>query len=284
MSRSDYEPVIGLEVHVQLLTRSKLFCTCANEFGSEPNANTDPVCLGWPGSLPVLNEEALRLGDRRVRARAQRGVLECLAQTGAWDTLLELLPEWMPGQKGARWRVQALSGLGRSEEALAACQEWLRRRPDNPQALWALTELEIARDGLDAVLTRMARLARIPSRPPIYGEIYASLCRRAGRAEEAVDQYAKLTAARPEPRLLRKQAFALAKSGQEATAIPMMEELLRLDARDVYVHSAYGAACARAGELERAWKFYEELVGQHPEHKGLYGYQRRIAKRIERQA
>ncbi len=56
----DYEPVIGLEVHVQLGTRSKLFCACSTEFGSEPNKNTCPVCLGWPGSLPVLNEEALK--------------------------------------------------------------------------------------------------------------------------------------------------------------------------------------------------------------------------------
>ena len=58
----NYEPVIGLEVHVQLRTKSKLFCSCSTEFGSEPNKNTCPVCLGWPGSLPVLNEEALRFG------------------------------------------------------------------------------------------------------------------------------------------------------------------------------------------------------------------------------
>ena len=55
-----YVPVIGLEVHVQLGTKSKLFCGCSTEFGAEPNKNTCPVCLGWPGSLPVLNEEALR--------------------------------------------------------------------------------------------------------------------------------------------------------------------------------------------------------------------------------
>jgi aspartyl-tRNA(Asn)/glutamyl-tRNA(Gln) amidotransferase subunit B len=54
-----YEPVIGLEVHVQLLTASKVFCGCANKFGSEPNTNICPVCLGLPGSLPVLNAKAL---------------------------------------------------------------------------------------------------------------------------------------------------------------------------------------------------------------------------------
>ncbi len=57
-----YEPVIGLEVHVQLGTKSKLFCACSTEFGSEPNSNTCPVCLGMPGSLPVLNQQALELG------------------------------------------------------------------------------------------------------------------------------------------------------------------------------------------------------------------------------
>lgn len=55
-----YEAVIGLEVHTQLDTRSKIFCGCSTKFGSEPNANTCPVCLGLPGSLPVLNEQALR--------------------------------------------------------------------------------------------------------------------------------------------------------------------------------------------------------------------------------
>lgn len=58
----NFEPVIGLEVHVQLGTKSKLFCACATTFGSEPNANTCPVCLGMPGSLPVLNSQALELG------------------------------------------------------------------------------------------------------------------------------------------------------------------------------------------------------------------------------
>jgi aspartyl-tRNA(Asn)/glutamyl-tRNA(Gln) amidotransferase subunit B len=54
-----YEPVIGLEVHVQLLTRTKAFCGCQNHFGSEPNTNICPVCLGLPGSLPVLNSQAV---------------------------------------------------------------------------------------------------------------------------------------------------------------------------------------------------------------------------------
>ncbi len=54
-----YEPVIGLEVHVQLLTGTKAFCGCANHFGSDPNTNISPVCLGLPGALPVLNAKAV---------------------------------------------------------------------------------------------------------------------------------------------------------------------------------------------------------------------------------
>src|SRR3954464_1257039 len=57
----EYEAVIGLETHVQLKTKSKMWCGCANAFGAPPNSNVCPVCLGLPGVLPVANEEALRL-------------------------------------------------------------------------------------------------------------------------------------------------------------------------------------------------------------------------------
>src|SRR5205085_8612719 len=61
-----YEPVIGLETHVELGTASKMFCGCATTFGAEPNTQTCPVCLGLPGSLPVANavaiESTIRIG------------------------------------------------------------------------------------------------------------------------------------------------------------------------------------------------------------------------------
>jgi aspartyl-tRNA(Asn)/glutamyl-tRNA(Gln) amidotransferase subunit B len=59
-----YEPVIGLEVHVQLLTNTKIFCACSTRFGAPPNANTCPVCLGLPGTLPVLNKRVIEMASR----------------------------------------------------------------------------------------------------------------------------------------------------------------------------------------------------------------------------
>jgi aspartyl-tRNA(Asn)/glutamyl-tRNA(Gln) amidotransferase subunit B len=63
-----YEPVIGAEVHVQLLTRTKIFCSCPNRFGDAPNTNVCPVCLGLPGALPVLAREAVTLAMRAALA------------------------------------------------------------------------------------------------------------------------------------------------------------------------------------------------------------------------
>src|SRR5262245_52324717 len=65
---AEWETVVGLEVHCELSTATKLFCGCANEFGREPNTNICPVCLGLPGSLPVLNEKAVEYALRVAEA------------------------------------------------------------------------------------------------------------------------------------------------------------------------------------------------------------------------
>ncbi|HUR91224.1 MAG TPA: Asp-tRNA(Asn)/Glu-tRNA(Gln) amidotransferase GatCAB subunit B, partial [Gemmatimonadaceae bacterium] len=68
---ADYEMVVGLEVHVQLKTRTKAFCSCSADFGAPPNTNVCPVCLALPGALPVLNQHAVELALRAALA------LEC---------------------------------------------------------------------------------------------------------------------------------------------------------------------------------------------------------------
>ena len=55
----EYEMVIGLEVHVELKTKTKIFCNCETSFGAEPNTHTCPVCMGLPGTLPVLNNKVV---------------------------------------------------------------------------------------------------------------------------------------------------------------------------------------------------------------------------------
>ena len=68
----DYEAVIGLEVHAQLRTRTKIFCGCDTAFGAPPNRHTCPVCLGMPGALPVLNRAAVEMAIRMGLAVGSR--------------------------------------------------------------------------------------------------------------------------------------------------------------------------------------------------------------------
>ncbi|MFM7520430.1 MAG: Asp-tRNA(Asn)/Glu-tRNA(Gln) amidotransferase GatCAB subunit B, partial [Planctomycetota bacterium] len=87
-----YTTVIGLEVHVQLLTHTKLFCGCPTDFGAPPNTQVCPVCLGLPGSLPVLNRRAFELALRAGLA------LECrIAPFTKWDRKNYFYPDLPKG-------------------------------------------------------------------------------------------------------------------------------------------------------------------------------------------
>jgi len=92
MPASDYQPVIGLEVHAQLLTRSKIFCGCSTEFGAPPNHNTCPVCLGMPGVLPVLNR---RVVEFAIRAGLALGCT--IRKTSIWSRKNYFYPDLPKG-------------------------------------------------------------------------------------------------------------------------------------------------------------------------------------------
>ena len=250
-----------------------------------------------PYAIMVAADSLLELGKSGGVTRAlPRGVRLCQAcppgsKRGARMPVaalpmgrdeFALLAEWaLPEEESAPWKVKALAGLGRREEAIAECTRWLERVPDHPPALWALTEMEVERDGLAPVIERMERALRIPSLPPVYREIYASLCRKAGRPEAALREYEKLEAQGAGPRVQKRQAFLLAKSGKESEALPLLEELLRAEPADMYLHSSYEAACKRMDDTERAINFYTTLLVLHPEAKSLYGRIRTLRRRLE---
>jgi aspartyl-tRNA(Asn)/glutamyl-tRNA(Gln) amidotransferase subunit B len=87
-----YTTVIGLEVHVQLATQSKLFCGCSTRYGAEPNTQTCPVCIGMPGSLPVMNREAVRLAIKTGAALACQ-----IAPFTKWDRKQYFYPDLPKG-------------------------------------------------------------------------------------------------------------------------------------------------------------------------------------------
>ena len=95
-----YETVIGLEVHVELATRTKIFCGCSTAFGGAPNTHTCPVCTGMPGSLPVLNKKvvdyALRVG---LAANCKINQLCKFDRKNYFTALPADLPRWICGDR-----------------------------------------------------------------------------------------------------------------------------------------------------------------------------------------
>ena len=116
MASLPYRIVIGLEVHVQLLTRTKLFCGCSTQFGLPPNSATCPVCIGMPGVLPVMNRRAFELALRAALALNCR--IARLHQMGSQKLLLSrpaqelsdqpirsaVQPGWLAGDQNGRRR------------------------------------------------------------------------------------------------------------------------------------------------------------------------------------
>jgi len=97
----------------------------------------------------------------------------------------------------------------------------------------------------------------------------------------ALKQYEKIVNIASDPNIHRKKAFALAKSGREPEAIALMEELLKLNPKDYYVHSAYIPACRRVKQLDRAMEFYQKLLESYPAEKSIYGRLKKLKNTIE---
>ncbi|MEM6330318.1 MAG: Asp-tRNA(Asn)/Glu-tRNA(Gln) amidotransferase subunit GatB [Planctomycetota bacterium] len=104
---ADHTPVIGLEVHVQLATKSKLFCGCSTAYGGAPNTQTCPVCIGMPGALPVMNAEAVRLAIRTGLA------LGCtIAPMTKWDRKQYYYPDLPKGYQISQYDLPIAAGGG----------------------------------------------------------------------------------------------------------------------------------------------------------------------------
>ena len=100
-----YKTVIGLEVHVQLKTETKLFCRCSTQFGAPPNTQVCPVCLGLPGALPVLNSKAIELA-----VRAGAALNSTIAPFTKWDRKNYFYPDLPKGYQTSQFDLPICGG------------------------------------------------------------------------------------------------------------------------------------------------------------------------------
>ena len=138
MANQDYEEIIGLEVHAELSTKTKIFCSCPTEFGADPNTHVCPVCMAMPGALPVLNEKVVEYAVKAGLAtncsisqdsKNDRKNYAIRLSDEYIENIRKELPE-MPESRKARY----ISELHLSEKAQKHYQTFLKNR-ENMQEL-----------------------------------------------------------------------------------------------------------------------------------------------------